>query len=85
MEEFLTRFLLHVLPSCFWKLRFQGLLAHPVKKTNLAAARTRLGETTLPVIKEEDRYRPSCPNCDSDRVQLTGILRPQKTGVLKMT
>jgi hypothetical protein len=38
-EEFMRRFLLHVLPSGFHRIRHYGLLANGSRKSNLAAAR----------------------------------------------
>ena len=40
--EFMRRFLLHVLPSGFHRIRHYGLLANPRRKQNIAAARTLL-------------------------------------------
>jgi hypothetical protein len=41
-EEFMRRFLLHVLPSGFHRIRHYGLLANGARKTNLALARELL-------------------------------------------
>ena len=38
-EEFMSRFLLHVLPSGLHRIRHYGLLANASRKSNLAAAR----------------------------------------------
>lgn len=42
-EEFMRRFLLHVLPSGFHRTRHYGLLANGARRLNLAAARQLLG------------------------------------------
>lgn len=42
-EEFLRRFLLHVLPSGFRKIRYYGSLAPPAKKTKLLLCKKLLG------------------------------------------
>jgi hypothetical protein len=42
-SEFMRRFLLHVLPTGFHRIRHYGLLANPVRRTNLARIRTLLG------------------------------------------
>ena len=44
-EEFMRRFLLHVLPSGFHRIRHYGLLANGSRKSNLAAARQFLAVT----------------------------------------
>jgi len=41
--EFMRRFLLHVLPTGFHRIRHYGLLANPVRRVNLAKIRTLLG------------------------------------------
>jgi hypothetical protein len=41
--EFIRRFLLHVLPSGFMRIRHYGLLANRIKRVQLAQARDALG------------------------------------------
>lgn len=41
-EEFMRRFLLHVLPSGFHRIRHYGLLANPTRKKNIDTARVLL-------------------------------------------
>jgi hypothetical protein len=43
-EEFMRRFLLHVLPGGFHRIRHYGLLANGVRKANLAQARALLND-----------------------------------------
>ncbi len=43
--EFIRRFLLHVLPSGFTKIRYYGFLAHANKKTCIGLIRTLIGTT----------------------------------------
>jgi hypothetical protein len=46
-DEFMRRFLLHVLPSRFHRIRHYGLIANTTRKDNLARARELLmGEKT---------------------------------------
>ena len=54
-EEFMRRFLLHVLPSGFHRIRHYGLLANGSRRLSLAAARQLLGAYTeaTPVIVGE--------------------------------
>jgi len=42
-SEFIRRFLLHVLPAGFHRIRHYGLLANPVRRANLVKIRTLLG------------------------------------------
>jgi len=51
-EEFIRRFLLHVLPPRFMRIRHYGFLANRAKKTCLAQCREQLG-TPAPEPAEE--------------------------------
>jgi hypothetical protein len=42
-DEFTRRFLLHVLPGGFHRIRHYGLLANPSRRANLAKIRELLG------------------------------------------
>jgi len=46
-DEFIRRFLLHVLPCGFTKIRYYGFLAHANKKTCIELIRTLIGATTV--------------------------------------
>jgi hypothetical protein len=52
-EEFITRFLYHILPSGFQKIRYYGWLASKNKTQALAAIRAVLGAEPLPSPPEE--------------------------------
>jgi hypothetical protein len=70
--EFIRRFLLHVLPKGFHRIRHYGLLASATRKANLARARVLLkapapadkppaDDTTGQTVPTD--HRPSCPHC----------------------
>ncbi|RWB55447.1 IS91 family transposase [Mesorhizobium sp.] len=65
-DEFIRRFLLHVLPRGFHRIRHYGLLAGGSRKTSLALARELLAAAP-PVTNdppaEPDDFRPPCPCC----------------------
>lgn len=52
-DEFIRRFLLHVLPDRFVKIRHYGLLANRRRKDNIALCRELLGSCTI-VTKDKD-------------------------------
>jgi hypothetical protein len=52
-DEFIRRFLLHVLPGGFHRIRHIGLLANNGRKENLARARELLGVAPAPVVVTE--------------------------------
>ena len=71
-EEFVRRFLLHVLPAGFHKIRHYGLLAARNRRTKLLAAQLRLApeaQSQFPdsgtVVTEQPTARPCCPVCGS--------------------
>jgi hypothetical protein len=60
-EEFMRRFLLHVLPSGFHRIRHYGLIANAARRDNLARARELLG-VHPPADKESDAIDGSIPS-----------------------
>lgn len=68
-HEFIRRFLIHVLPDGFHRIRHYGLLASSTRKSNIAKARSLLGAETA---KPDDpptaeiiplTLREPCPDC----------------------
>ena len=87
--EFLRRFLLHVLPTGFVRIRYFGLLANRGRAANLARCRELLATTTpdtaaptapsapptpTPTSEEDTRYR--CPSCSTGRLLKVATLAP---------
>jgi hypothetical protein len=71
-HEFVRRFLMHVLPSGFHRIRYYGLLASAVRVDNIARARELLAVPLLPVdaikaatTKPDEPKSPEhpCPCC----------------------
>jgi hypothetical protein len=65
-DEFIRRFLLHVLPRGFHRIRHYGLLAGSARKTSLALARALLEVAPEPAndnVAEPADPRPPCPCC----------------------
>lgn len=65
--EFIRRFLQHVLPSGFMKIRYYGFM-HPCCSMDLDTVRKKICaalETLLPVItqKKQEPHLPVCPYC----------------------
>ncbi len=87
--QFLERFLLHVLPQGFMRIRHYGLLANRHKRKRLAQARAALNTPApAPALVESvadfcqralgiDIHR--CPACRIGRLHLIGTLAPQLT------
>ncbi|MER9871131.1 IS91 family transposase [Mesorhizobium sp. M0136] len=65
-DEFIRRFLLHVLPKGFHRIRHCGLLAGSARKASLALARELLNVAAPAdddTTDEPDNFRPPCPCC----------------------
>lgn len=78
--EFIRRFLTHLLPEGFHRIRHYGLLASSARKANIAKIRTLLGEA-LPVATPETSAEPipltlrePCPCCGGP-MRITEIFR----------
>jgi len=67
-DEFIRRFLLHVLPRGFHRIRHYGLLASGTRRDNLARVRKLLAAPATPpaapdATLEPSDHRPPCPCC----------------------
>lgn len=84
--EFLRRFLLHVLPAGFVRIRYFGWLANRCRAQNLERCRTLIepepgvapasapGTAATPKTADEERDR--CPSCGVGRLRNIGLLAP---------
>jgi hypothetical protein len=94
--EFLRRFLLHVLPTGFVRIRYFGLLANRGRAENLARCRTLIAAApsataplatsspapaTVPQSGEEEGRR--CPSCSEGRLRWVAVLTPSDAGGLE--
>jgi hypothetical protein len=64
--EFIRRFLLHVLPQGFHRIRHYGLLASGTRADNIARAREPLAASKpegQPTEAAVDHSKPDCPCC----------------------
>ena len=68
-DEFIRRFLIHVLPKGLQRIRHHGLLASGVRAANLAKARELLGvaapepATSAAIAVDIEKSVPPCPCC----------------------
>jgi len=77
--EFVRRFLLHVVPYRFVRIRYYGFLANSVRRENLELARAQLGpvrsvERERPPIQTIDPLR--CPHCHEGRLAVVAQVPP---------
>lgn len=62
-QEFLRRFLMHVPPKGFVRIRSFGFLGNRNRKRNLERARQLIGEGDTPAVREPFRPLRLCPAC----------------------
>ena len=83
-DEFMRRFLLHVLPSGFHRIRHYGLLANAGRHDNLARARELLQVAPAPMeLKSTDADAPEktaqptfvCPDCGAAMIIIEILAR----------
>jgi putative transposase len=77
-DEFIRRFLLHILPRGFHRIRHYGLLAGSARKASLTTARELLA-TALPADddapEEPHDTRPPCPCCGGRMILIEAFAR----------
>lgn len=90
-EEFLRRFLLHVLPERFVRIRYYGLLSNRQRQASLARCRQLLAAEAPPAAGRQDwsellqrltgRDPEQCEVCGRGRLVLREVLpRPARSG-----
>jgi hypothetical protein len=85
--EFMRRFLLHILPAGFVRIRYYGFLANRVCREKLAFCRTLLGVGAAPVpVESEPSSKPNeaveavpassiCPSCGEGQMVIVATVR----------
>ena len=88
--EFIRRFLLHVLPKRFMKIRYYGFLANICRKKAVLLIRRLIGKYVDVVSFTEETIREKllrltgrdillCPHCRKGMMQTVGILYPNSS------
>jgi hypothetical protein len=91
-EEFLRRFLRHVVPDGFVRIRHFGLLANRTRATKLARVRTLLAQPPAPPPEPPESVRvvmlrvtgldiDRCPVCAHGLLRRVALLPPARPGV----
>ncbi len=86
-HEFIRRFLMHVLPQGFHRIRYYGLLTSPIRANNIARIRALLAVPLIPIdaikaahTKPEEPEAPEhpCPCCGGRMRIIETFLRGQQ-------
>ena len=97
-DEFIRRFLLHVLPNGFQRIRYYGFLGNRYREAKLAHCRRLLDmheSDQPPVVPDAEDYRDQyenltgislrqCPQCKRGRMLLVAML-PRSSDCCPMT
>jgi hypothetical protein len=75
--EFLRRFLLHVVPSRFTRVRYYGILANRDRTANIAKARELIGSTYLLRPPTPTLNPRLCPQCHNGTMHRRAWVDPQ--------
>jgi hypothetical protein len=82
VEEFVRRFLQHVLPRGFVRVRHYGLLANRGREEKLRLCRRLLAQPSGPPVEATPEQPRVCPACGEGVVEVVGRLpRPRGGGV----
>ena len=81
--ELIRRFLLHVLPKGFMRLRYYGFMANSIRRKSLTLIRKSLDKEVEKLEefitdKVIDETGPECPSCHHAGMVLIGIILPNK-------
>ena len=88
--EFIRRFLIHVLPRGFQRIRFFGALSNRNRKTRLAESRRLLFTSVAELLPNPEHYRPlrqpvteestrRCPKCGKGKMVRVRAILPCRT------
>jgi len=84
-DEFMRRFLMHVLPGGFHRIRHYGLIANAARRENLARARGLLNVKPPPISASEHTEQSTglsaptfvCPDCGAAMIIVQSFARTQ--------
>lgn len=78
VDEFLRRFLLHVLPARFVRIRYYGFLANRSRAKNVDHARRLTAQHVLPPPSPDPTGERRCPRCGAGELRNIAPIPPQR-------
>src|SRR5262249_5328880 len=95
-DEFIRRFLLHVLPDGFQRIRYYGFLGNRYREEKLALCRQLLGMAPAVAAHAPEDYRDQheqltgsslreCPLCHRGRMVMVEMLAPHRSPAIRNT
>ena len=76
--EFLRRFLMHVVPPRFTRIRYYGFLANRDRAVNIAKARALIGSTRKLTPRDPAPDPRLCPQCREGTMRTSSRVDPQR-------
>ena len=76
--EFLRRFLLHVVPPRFTRIRYYGFFANRDRTLNIAKARALIGSTRKLRPRAPAPDPRLCPQCHKGTMRIASLIDPQR-------
>lgn len=73
-EEFIRRYVMHIVPKGFVRVRYYGILGGRNRKKDLEKARELIGGL-MEAEKEVERYEPECPRCEKGKMVVVEHVR----------
>lgn len=78
-DEFLRRFLMHVVPKRFVRIRYYGFMANRTRARSLARARELIGiQASIAPPPEQEIQERLCPRCKEGLMRDAGLVEPQR-------
>lgn len=75
-HEFIRRFLLHIVPSGYRRVRHFGFLFNQRRKENLSLCRALLRAVAVTTVKQDKPHPRQCPHCSLGRLIVTSWVKP---------
>jgi hypothetical protein len=83
VDEFLRRFLLHVLPSRLVRIRYYGFLANRLRARSVELARQLIGGRFLPPVVPLSTDAHRCPQCGTGTLRVIGPVPAERPPPLR--
>jgi hypothetical protein len=90
IDEFIRRFLLHILPSGYVKIRYIGILSNRSKKTKLKTCQKQTNVRQINKVTDKELLNMItkgrifiCPRCKGNRFALVGIEKSKRYNKLE--
>ena len=78
-DEFLRRFLLHVLPPRLVRIRYYGFLANRTRAQSIDLVRQLIGHQFVPPVSRLFSTDHHCPHCGTGTLRVVGLLPAERS------